>query len=86
MEKKIEKGSEEFLFFSDLFKFKQNFYELPKDEGFEQDAFLEEMFASADNLVKKYKTAEFNSQGIVKELILNCVIDVDKRYQAKKGV
>ena len=74
--KKFEKGSEEWQFFNDYYKFRQQFYEADNE-----DAFFEELAKQANKLYEKYKKTEIAEYA--KRLIMAHLDDVDRR--CRKG-
>ncbi len=71
-EKKLEKGSDEWMFFQDYFRFRQKYYEADnKDEWFEG------LIKAADILFKKYKETHFSEYA--KKLIIAHMDDVERR-------
>ncbi len=77
----IEKGGQEFAFWSDLFQFKKKFYEPPVDNKEAEEKFWEEIIYESDNIATKYKDADFNKYGIVKKMIMDIVEDLEKQYK-----
>lgn len=77
-EKKFEKGSEEWQFFQDYWKFRQKYYEADNE-----DEWFETLHREADKFYKKYK--ETLLKEYAKELILTHMSDVDRRYRNKNG-
>lgn len=81
MKKKIEKGTEEFEFFGDLFAFKQEFY-VPEYQGC--DWYWKDMVGKADAISRKYKNCEFNKYGIVDNLMIAMVKDLSAKSKEKE--
>lgn len=70
--KKLEKGSAEWQFFQDFWRFRQKYYE-PE----EPDEWFEEMTNKSSVLYEKYKDTDFSD--FAKALIIAHIDDVDKR-------
>lgn len=78
MQKRLEKGSDEWLFFQDYYKFRQQYYEADNNEKW-----FEKLIQSADRLYKKYKNVPFSEYA--KQLILAHINDVDRRARENIG-
>lgn len=78
MQKRLEKGSDEWLFFQDYYKFRQQYYEADNNEEW-----FEKLIQSADRLYKKYKNVPFAEYA--KQLILAHISDVDRRTRKNIG-
>lgn len=70
--KKLEKGSDEWQFFQDFWKFRQQYYE-PEDS----DEWFDEVINESGKLFNKYKNTEFKV--FAKQLITAHVEDLDRR-------
>lgn len=75
--KKFEKGSEEWQFFVDYYKFRQQFYEA--DNG---EKWFEEMMRAGELLIEKY--SQTNISKYVQSLVFSHFEDVERRYKANK--
>lgn len=74
--KKFEKGSEEWQFFNDYYKFRQQFYEADNNEEWFQG-----MVNAGDELISKY--ANTNIAKYVQSLVLSHLEDVELRWMNK---
>jgi hypothetical protein len=74
--KKFEKGSEEWQFFSDYYKFRQQFYEA--DNG---DDWFDEMMHMGELLIEKYEHT--NISKYVQSLVFSHFEDVERRWKSK---
>lgn len=72
--KKFEKGSEEWQFFNDYYKFRQQFYEA--DNG---EEWFEKMVESGTKLCQKYQNT--NIAKYVQKLVLAHMDDAEERYR-----
>lgn len=70
--KKLEKGSDEWHFFQDFWKYRQQYYE-PEDS----DKWFDEVINESDKLLNKYKDTGFKE--FAKQLITAHVEDLDRR-------
>lgn len=63
-EKKLEKGSEEWQFFQDFWKFRQKYY-IPDNE----EDWIVEMMNAGEKLIEKYSKTEFSdfARGLIFE-------------------
>lgn len=77
MEKKIERGSEEWQFFQDYYNFRQKFYEPEITEEW-----FEKLSKEADKMSKKYENTSIKEY--VKSMILAHLEDIDRRYKREK--
>ena len=77
MEKKFEKGSEDWQFFMDYWNFRQKWYE-PE----ESDNWFEELKEAADELKMKYDKTKCRKYVIA--LIMAHLEDVDRRLTEKR--
>lgn len=75
MQKRIEKGSEEYQFFQDYWKFRQQYYQA------EGDSWWEDTIRAANMLYKKYEKTAIAEYA--KTMISAHMEDVDRR--ARKG-
>ena len=78
MEKKFEKGSENWQFFQDYYRFRQKYFEADNDTEF-----FEKMVLAATELRKKYENMEISEY--VNQMIIAHMDDVDRRYRVKIG-
>lgn len=78
MEKKFEKGSENWQFFQDYYRFRQKYFEADNDTEF-----FEEMVLAATELRKKYENMEISEY--VNQMVIAHMDDVDRRYRVKIG-
>lgn len=76
--KKLEKGSADWQFFQDFWKFRQEYYE-PE----EKDEWFDELIKVAELLRKKYENTEVKV--LAKDLIVAHLEDVDRRSRNEKG-
>lgn len=76
VKKNIEKGSEEWQFFQDFWRFRQKYYE-PE----ERDEWFEEIVAESTKLYAKYQNTDFKD--FAKALIIAHIDDVDRRCTGK---
>lgn len=74
--KKFEKGSEEWQFFNDYYKFRQQFYEADNNEEWFQG-----MVKAGDELISKY--ANTSIAKYVQSLVLGHLEDVELRWMNK---
>lgn len=72
--RKFEKGSEEWQFFSDYYKFRQQFYEA--DNG---DEWFQELMKAGEMLIKKY--SQTNISKYVQSLVFSHFEDVERRFK-----
>ena len=77
--KTLEKGSEEFAFWADLFQFRKKFYEPPKDNKEAEEKFWEELLNDSNDICTKYHACEFNKYGLVKKQLLDIVSDLEAK-------
>lgn len=70
--KKLEKGSDEWQFFQDFWRFRQQYYD-PEDK----DEWFDELVNESTLLYEKYKNTQFKE--FVKQLIIAHIDDVDRR-------
>ena len=77
MEKKIEKGSEEWQFWQDFYKFRQQFYEADNE-----DEWWENTIREANRFCKKYEKTDIAQ--FAKEMIVTHINDVDRRARKVK--
>lgn len=75
--KKFEKGSEEWQFFQDFWKFRQQYYEA--DNG--EDWFLE-MMRAGEAIIEKYHNTCFSKYA--QNLVMSHFEDVQVRWEKKK--
>mgnify|MGYP004694110065 CR=1 FL=1 len=75
--KKFEKGSEEWQFFNDYYKFRQQYYEA--DDG---EEWFEKMMEIGEMLIEKY--ADTNISEYAKNLVFSHFDDVERRYRANE--
>lgn len=76
--KKLEKGSADWQFFQDFWKFRQEYYE-PE----EKDEWFDELIKVAELLRKKYENTEVKV--LAKDLIVAHLEDVDRRSRNEQG-
>jgi hypothetical protein len=74
--KKFEKGSEEWQFFNDYYKFRQQFYEADNE-----DEWFQGMMEAGEVLIKKY--ARTNISKYVQSLVFSHFEDVERRWKNK---
>lgn len=74
MEKKFEKGSEQWLFFQDFYKFCQKYYSADGDK------FYEEMLAAAEEISQKYMQDKF-----VRDCLTAHILAVERRRKKSDG-
>lgn len=74
--KKLEKGSEEWQFFQDFWRFRQKYYDPEKS-----DEWFEEVVAESTRLYAKYQNTDFKE--FAKALIIAHMNDVDRRCTRK---
>lgn len=77
-EKKFEKGSEEWEFFQDLWKFRQKYYTPDND-----DAWVVEMMRHGETIIEKYKNTNFSN--FAQGLIFECFTDIDRKIMKGKN-
>lgn len=75
--KKFEKGSEEWQFFNDYYKFRQQFYEADNNEEW-----FQVMVNAGDELISKYANTSIDKY--VQSLVLSHLEDVELRWMNKK--
>ena len=74
--KKFEKGSEEWQFFNDYYKFLQQFYEADNEEEW-----FQKLMESGEELIKKY--AQTNISKYVQSLVFSHFEDGERRWKNK---
>ena len=74
--KKFEKGSEEWQFFNDYYKFRQQYYEA--DNG---EKWFEEMVRVGEKIIEKYHNTE--TAKFVQSLMFSHFEDVEMRWKKK---
>lgn len=74
--KKFDKGSEEWQFFNDYYKFRQQFYEADNEEEW-----FQKLMESGEELIKKY--AQTNISKYVQSLVFSHFEDVERRWKNK---
>ena len=74
--KKFEKGSEEWQFFNDYYKFRQQYYEA--DNG---EKWFEEMVRVGEEIIEKYHNTEIAK--FVQNLVFSHFEDVEMRWKKK---
>ena len=74
--KKFEKGSEEWQFFNDYYKFRQQYYEA--DNG---EKWFEEMVRVGEEIIEKYHNTEIAK--FVQSLVFSHFEDVEMRWKKK---
>ena len=74
--KKFEKGSEEWQFFNDYYKFRQQYYEA--DNG---EQWFEEMVRVGEEIIEKYHNTEIAK--FVQSLVFSHFEDVEMRWKKK---
>lgn len=82
-EKKLEKGSAEWQFFQDFWKFRQKYH----DPYGENDDWYDELIRSGESLINKYKDTDFAR--FARKMVLCHFDDVDareKESRRKRGV
>ena len=72
--KKFEKGSEEWQFFNDYYKFRQQFYEAEKEEEW-----FQELMKSGETLIEKY--SKTNISKFAQSLVFCHFEDVERRWK-----
>lgn len=77
-ETKFEKGSEEWQFFQDFWRFRQQYYEV--DNG---DDWFEEMMHAGEQIIEKYNKTQFAK--FVQNLVFSHFEDVQIRWERKCG-
>ena len=75
-EKKLEKGSEEWQFFQDLWKFRQKYY-IPDNE----EDWIVEMMHAGEEIIEKYKNTDFAK--FAQNLVFGHFEDIEMK--CKKG-
>ena len=74
--KKFEKGSEEWQFFNDYYKFRQQYYEADNEEQW-----FEEMVHVGEEIIEKYQNTEISK--FVQSLVFSHFEDVEMRWKKK---
>lgn len=72
--KKFEKGSEEWQFFNDYYKFRQQFYEADNEEEW-----FRELMKSGEKLIEKY--SKTNISKFAQSLVFSHFEDVERRWK-----
>lgn len=72
--KKFEKGSEEWQFFNDYYKFRQQFYEADNEEEW-----FREFMKSGETLIEKY--SKTNISKFAQSLVFSHFEDVERRWK-----
>lgn len=72
--KKFEKGSEEWQFFNDYYKFRQQFYEADNEEEW-----FQELMKSGETLIEKY--SKTNISKFAQSLVFSHFEDVERRWK-----
>lgn len=75
-EKKFEKGSDEWQFFQDFWRFRQQYYEADNT-----DDWFTEMMNDGEQIIEKYAKAECAK--FAQQLILSHFEDVEMRWKAR---
>ena len=74
--KKFEKGSEEWQFFNDYYKFRQQYYEADNEEQW-----FEELVHVGEEIIEKYHNTEIAK--FVQSLVFSHFEDVEMRWKKK---
>ena len=74
--KKFEKGSEEWQFFQEFWKFRQQYYEADNE-----DDWFVCMMNDGEKIIEKYKNTEFSK--FVQSLVFSHFEDVEMRWKKK---
>ena len=74
--KKFEKGSEEWQFFNDYYKLRQQYYEADNEEQW-----FEEMVRVGEEIIEKYHNTEIAK--FVQSLVFSHFEDVEMRWKKK---
>lgn len=74
--KKFEKGSEEWQFFNDYYKFRQQFYEADNEEEW-----FQKLMKSGETLIEKY--SKTNISKFAQSLVFSHFEDVERRWKNK---
>lgn len=74
MEKKVEKGSEEWQFFRDFLKYREKYYIAESDDWF-GDALL----PASEGLIAKYSNSEIAV--FVRQMVFTNIEDVERRWK-----
>lgn len=72
--KKFEKGSEEWQFFNDYYKFRQQFYEADNEEEW-----FQKLMKSGETLIEKY--SKTNISKFAQSLVFSHFEDVERRWK-----
>lgn len=75
--KRFDKGSEEWQFFQDFWKFRQQYYEADNE-----DDWFEEMMKAGEQIIEKYHDTEFG--GFAQGLVFSHFDDVETRWRKKQ--
>lgn len=76
--KKFDKGSEEWQFFQDFWRFRQQYYEADNDEGW-----FVEMMRAGEQIIEKYHNTDFAK--FAQSLVLSHFEDIQIRWERKCG-
>lgn len=76
--KKLEKGSDEWQFFQDFWKFRQQYYEEDND-----DDWISEMMNEGEKIIEKYSNTDFAN--FAQSLVLRHFEDVEMRWKIQNG-
>ena len=76
-EKKLDKGTPEWQFFQDFWKFRQKYH----DSDGESDDWYEELVKAGDELVEKYKNTDI--ENFARKLVLSHMEDIELRERKK---
>ena len=77
-EKKLEKGSAEWQFFQDYWKFRQKYH----DPYNEKDDWYDELIRCGESLINKYKDTDFAR--FAQKLVLCHFVDIDTREKESR--
>ena len=74
--KKFEKGSAEWQFFQDFWKFRQQYYEADNDEEW-----IEQLRIAGEQIIEKYNNTTFSK--FAQSLVFSHFEDVEMRWKKK---
>ena len=77
MQKKFEKGTENYELFNDFWQLRQNYYEPDYD-----DSWFEELRMAGEKITNKFKGTELEK--LARNLVLSHLEDVEDRWKERK--
>lgn len=78
MQKKFEKGSDEWQFFMDYYQFRQKYYEADNEEEW-----VTEMMIEGEKLIEKYSGTQIFEY--VRGMVFEHFADIERKIKKRKG-